>query len=179
MTAGSATSSTHESSTNVPSRVSSPAANRAITAEAIESDMGIASNCGIPRVIAGVHIYDLRHSFASHAAARSETLPMRRRRPALGSGLIKQRSARQRGGKSGGYRSILIFRSWRKNPIRVRFRQERPGKPECGGLKVCRKAASIMLELSEDQIKTDLQAGRLVKVKDDGQGQERGDDCRP
>lgn len=29
----------------------------------------------------------------------------------LGSGLIKQRIARQGGGKSGGYRSILIFRS--------------------------------------------------------------------
>ena len=29
----------------------------------------------------------------------------------LGSGLIKQRIARQGGGRSGGYRSILIFRS--------------------------------------------------------------------
>ncbi|WP_255573940.1 type II toxin-antitoxin system RelE/ParE family toxin [Erythrobacter sp. SCSIO 43205] len=29
----------------------------------------------------------------------------------LGNGLIKQRIARQGGGRSGGYRSILIFRS--------------------------------------------------------------------
>ena len=29
----------------------------------------------------------------------------------FGSGLIKQRIARQGGGKSGGYRSILIFRA--------------------------------------------------------------------
>ena len=37
-------------------------------------------------------------------------------------------------------------------------------------LKVYRKAASIMLELGEDQIETEVEAGRLVEVNKDEQG---------
>lgn len=37
-------------------------------------------------------------------------------------------------------------------------------------LKVYRKAARIMLELDDDQIDTELEAGRLVEVNDDEQG---------
>ena len=37
-------------------------------------------------------------------------------------------------------------------------------------LKVYRKAAGIMLELGDDQIGTEVEAGRLVEVKDDEQG---------
>lgn len=37
-------------------------------------------------------------------------------------------------------------------------------------LKAYRKAASIMLELDEDQIETEVEAGRLVEVKDNEQG---------
>ena len=37
-------------------------------------------------------------------------------------------------------------------------------------LKVYRKAASIMLGLGDDQIETEVEAGRLVEVKDDEQG---------
>ncbi len=37
-------------------------------------------------------------------------------------------------------------------------------------LKVYRSAASIMLGLGDDQIETEVEAGRLVEVKDDEQG---------
>ena len=37
-------------------------------------------------------------------------------------------------------------------------------------LKVCRKTAGIMPELSEDRIETEVRAGRLIEVKDDEQG---------
>ena len=37
-------------------------------------------------------------------------------------------------------------------------------------LKAYRKAAGIMLELGDDQIETEVEAGRLVEVKDDEQG---------
>jgi hypothetical protein len=37
-------------------------------------------------------------------------------------------------------------------------------------LKIYSKAASIMLELGEYQIETEVEAGRLVKVEDDEQG---------
>ena len=89
----------------------------------------------------------------------------------LGSGLIKQRIARQGGGKSGGYRSILIFRSGERAIFVFAFAKSDKANMSAVELKVYRKAASIMLELGEDQIETEVEAGRLVEVKDDEQGQ--------
>lgn len=88
----------------------------------------------------------------------------------LGNGLVKQRIARQGGGKSGGYRSILIFRSGERAIFVFAFAKSDKANLSAAGLKVYRKAASIMLELSEDQIETEVEAGRLVEVKDDEQG---------
>lgn len=87
----------------------------------------------------------------------------------LGSGLIKQRIARQGGGKSGGYRSILIFRSGERAIFVFAFAKSAKSNLSKAELKVYRKAASIMLELGEDQIATGVEAGQLVEVKDDEQ----------
>jgi len=82
----------------------------------------------------------------------------------LGSGLIKQRIARQ------GYRSILIFRSGERAIFVFAFAKSDRANLNAAELKVYRKAASIMLELGEDQIETEVEAGRLVEVKNDEQG---------
>lgn len=87
----------------------------------------------------------------------------------LGSGLIKQRIARKGGGKSGGYRSILIFRSGERAIFVFAFTKCDKANLSAAELKVYRKAASIMLELGDDQIETEVEAGRLVEVKDDEQ----------
>ena len=88
----------------------------------------------------------------------------------LGNGLIKQRIARQGGGKSGGYRSILIFRSGERAIFVFAFAKSDKANLSAAELKVYRKAASIMLELGDDQIETEVEAGRIVEVKDDEQG---------
>ena len=88
----------------------------------------------------------------------------------LGSGLIKQRIARQGGDKSGGYRSILIFRSGERTIFVFAFAKSAKANLSAEELKAYRKAASIMLELGENQIETEVEAGRLVEVKDDEQG---------
>ena len=88
----------------------------------------------------------------------------------LGSGLIKQRIARQSGGKSGGYRSILVVRSGERAIFVFAFAESDKANLSAAERKVYRKAASIMLELGEDQIEAEVEAGRLVKVKDDEQG---------
>jgi hypothetical protein len=88
----------------------------------------------------------------------------------LGNGLIKQRIARQGGGKSGGYRSILIFRSDERAVFVFAFAKSDKANLSAAELKVYRKAASIMLELGDDQIETEVEAGRLVEVKNDEQG---------
>ena len=74
----------------------------------------------------------------------------------LGSGLVKQRIARQGGGKSGGYRSILIFRSGERAIFVFAFAKSDKTNLSAAELKVYRKAASIMLELGEDQIEKKL-----------------------
>ena len=83
----------------------------------------------------------------------------------LGSGLIKQRIARLGRGKSGGYRSILIFRSEERAIFVFAFAKSAKANLSRSELKVYRKAASIILELSDAQIETEVEAGRLVEVK--------------
>lgn len=83
----------------------------------------------------------------------------------LGSGLIKQRIARQGGGKSGGYRSILIFRSGERAIFVFAFAKSAKANLSAAELKVYRKAARIMLELGAGEIETEVEAGRLVEVK--------------
>ncbi|WP_415877364.1 type II toxin-antitoxin system RelE/ParE family toxin [Croceicoccus marinus] len=87
----------------------------------------------------------------------------------LGSGLIKQRIARRGGGKSGGYRSILIFRSGERAIFVFAFAKSDQANLSAAELKVYRKAASIMLDLGDGQIETEVEAGRLVEVKNDEQ----------
>jgi len=88
----------------------------------------------------------------------------------LGGGLIKQRIARQGSGKSGGYRSILIFRSGERAIFVFAFAKSDKANLSAAELKAYRKAASIMLELGTEQIETEVEAGRLIEVKNDEQG---------
>jgi hypothetical protein len=50
------------------------------------------------------------------------------------------------------------------------FAKSDKGNLSAAELKVYRKAASIMLELGDDEIETEVEEGRLVEVKDDEQG---------
>ena len=87
----------------------------------------------------------------------------------LGSGLIKQRLAREGGGKSGGYRTILIFRSGGRAIFVFAFAKRAKANLSAAELKVYRKAASIMLELGDNQMRMEVEAGRLVEVNGDEQ----------
>jgi hypothetical protein len=88
----------------------------------------------------------------------------------LGSGLIKQRIARRGEGRSGGYRSILVFRSGERAIFVFAFAKSAKANLNAAELKVYRKAAAILLQLAEDQIEAEVKAGRLVEVADDEQG---------
>jgi hypothetical protein len=88
----------------------------------------------------------------------------------LGGGLIKQRLARRGSGKSGGYRSIMIFRSGERAIFVFAFAKSDKANLSAAELKAYRKAASIMLELGAGQIETEVEAGRLIEVNNDEQG---------
>lgn len=88
----------------------------------------------------------------------------------LGGGLVKQRIARQGDGRSGGYRSILIFRSGERAIFVFGFAKNAKANLNAAELKVYRRAAAIMLGLNEAGIEAEVQAGRLIEVDEDEQG---------
>ena len=67
------------------------------------------------------------------------------------------------------YRSILIFRSGERAIFVFALAKSAKANLSAAELKVYRKAISIMLELGEDEIETEVEAGRLVEVKGDEQ----------
>ena len=84
-------------------------------------------------------------------------------------GLIKQRIARAGGGRSGGYRSILIFRAGERAVFVFAFAKSAKANLDAAELKVYRKAAVIMLALTDAQMATAVNAGRLIEVTDNEQ----------
>ena len=84
----------------------------------------------------------------------------------LGGGVIKQRVARKGGGKSGGFRTILLFRSGSHVFFVFGFaKNERPNisKDE---LTAFRKLADTLLILRPEQLETAVEGGELIEVTD-------------
>lgn len=87
----------------------------------------------------------------------------------LGGGVIKQRIARSNEGKSGGFRSIVLFRSGDKAFFVYGFpknRRDNIRKDEEQGFK---HLAEKMLGYSDAELEKALESGALKEVKSDGQ----------
>jgi len=86
----------------------------------------------------------------------------------LGGGVIKQRVARTGGGKSGGYRTITLYR---KADIAFfvygfsKSDRENVTRQELQGFK---KLAGEMLKMTEMDIERLIKAGHLERVKSNG-----------
>ncbi len=97
----------------------------------------------------------------------------------LGGGLLKQRIARPGAGRSGGYRTIVIFRSGMRAVFVFGFAKSDRSNLTAQEEAVYRAAARLMLAFSEDQLDAEVASGRITEVKFDGQDiQERGDGGR-
>ena len=82
-----------------------------------------------------------------------------------GSGVIKQRIARPKTGKSGGYRSIILYRQGEKAFFVYGFVKnvmENIDKADVRGLK---KLAKVMLSASERQVEIMLEKGEIEEVQ--------------
>lgn len=88
----------------------------------------------------------------------------------LGGGVIKQRIARSGEGKSGGYRTILIFRKGDVAFFVYGFSKSSRDNITREELQVFKKLARAMLPLSEEEIKKQVKAGYLKRVKYHGKG---------
>lgn len=87
----------------------------------------------------------------------------------LGSGLIKQRVAREGGGKSGGYRTLVFFRHEERAIFAFGFAKSGKANLNAVELRAYRQAAKIVLALTQAQIESEVRAERLFEVKDDAQ----------
>lgn len=87
----------------------------------------------------------------------------------LGGGLIKQRVAREGGGKSGGFRTLVFFRLEDRAVFAFGFAKSDKANLDAAELRAYKQAAKIVLALTQAQIDTEVKAGRLFEVNDDAQ----------
>lgn len=86
----------------------------------------------------------------------------------LGGGVIKQRIARPGEGKSKGYRSIVLYRKGDKAFFVYGFPKSDLGNIRGDEEEQFKKAAKLILALSDDQIRQLIENGQFEEVKKDG-----------
>ncbi|NTV15159.1 MAG: type II toxin-antitoxin system RelE/ParE family toxin [Desulfobulbaceae bacterium] len=82
-----------------------------------------------------------------------------------GSDLIKQRIARDGGGKSGGYRSAIAFRSENRCVFLFAFQKSDQENLTAVEKREYKKAANIYLGMTEKQIEKSIESGALIEVE--------------
>lgn len=87
----------------------------------------------------------------------------------LGGGLLKQRVARPGAGKSGGYRTLILFRAGTRAVFAYGFAKSDKANLESNEEMVFKKAAKLVLAFSYEQIGAEIESGRLTEVSCDGQ----------
>ena len=87
----------------------------------------------------------------------------------LGNGVIKQRVARSGQGKSGGYRTIIIYRSERRAVFVFGFAKSSMANLEPDELEGYRRLAYLYLVKSEKEMDGYVAEGALIEVKEDGE----------
>ena len=85
----------------------------------------------------------------------------------LGGGLIKQRVARAGGGRSGGYRTIIVFRSAGRAVFVFGFAKSSKANLTADEEAALRKAAKLVLSFSEVQMDAEVGSGRLMEISSD------------
>lgn len=87
----------------------------------------------------------------------------------LGYGIIKQRVAQPGAGKSGGYRTIILYRTQARAVFVYGFAKNDKANLTPDELKAYRMAAKVVLALSDLQISAEVKAGRWTEVLCDDQ----------
>ncbi len=85
----------------------------------------------------------------------------------LGGGVIKQRVARPNEGRSGGFRTILFFRSQERAFFVFGFAKNDMDNISDDDLKILKRAAQETLALADHEIDTLLKTENLIEVNCD------------
>ncbi len=91
----------------------------------------------------------------------------------LGGGVLKKRIARDGGGKSGGFRTLLAFRSGDRTVFIFGFAKSDRDNISSSQLSSLKEAAKVYLGLTDDEIEEALRAGALREVR---YGEEENDE---
>jgi len=92
----------------------------------------------------------------------------------LGGGVFKQRVARPGGGRSGGFRTIILFKVGGHSFFAHGFAKNEKANVSVKELRALKQLAAVYLGLSEDEVGTAVAAGELIEVSDDGgEGEEQ------
>ncbi len=92
----------------------------------------------------------------------------------LGGGVFKQRVAREGGGKSGGFRTIILFRIGSHSFFAHGFAKSDKANVSAKELKALKRLADVLLGFSDEQIAAAQAAGELIEVESDGGDKEQG-----
>ena len=85
----------------------------------------------------------------------------------LGGGVIKQRIARPNRGRSGGYRSIVLFRSGERAFFVFGFAKNQMENIDRNDLKIYRRTAQFTLALDDEEIQELLDTKEIIEVNCD------------
>lgn len=90
----------------------------------------------------------------------------------LGGGVIKQRVARAGQGKSGGYRTLILFRQGDRAIFAFGFAKSAQANISKADLALLRDAAIEALEWNDEELDRLVASGTLVEIDDgnDGEG---------
>ena len=91
----------------------------------------------------------------------------------LGGGVFKQRVARQGGGKSSGFRTIILFRIGSHSFFAHGFAKKDKDNVSATELKALKRLADVLLGFSQAQLEAAQAAGELKEVQNDGGNEEK------
>ncbi len=90
----------------------------------------------------------------------------------LGGGVFKQRVAREGGGKSGGFSTIILFRVGGHRFFAHGFAKNNKVNVSAKELKALRRLANVLLGFSDERLRAARAAGELREVGDGNDPQE-------
>jgi hypothetical protein len=90
----------------------------------------------------------------------------------LGGGVFKQRVAREGGGKSGGFRTIILFKVGGHSFFAHGFAKNDKANVSAKELKALKQLANVLIGFSDEQLQAAKAAGELSEVSDGDDNQE-------
>jgi hypothetical protein len=88
----------------------------------------------------------------------------------LGGGVVKQRVAREGGGRSGGYRTLILYRQGDRAVFAFGYAKSAQANISKADLAILRDAATKAFRWSDDELDRLVSSGALMEIDDGNEG---------